>query len=236
MPQTASQFHSTIASDFDALYQSSPVFRERYAVWTKLIDQYIDADNRVLDLGCGSGVFSFYAAAKGCRVTGIDGAENMVALCEERRQNLGLEQLNFLRIEIPFDAGILSEKFDAVISSSVLEYVADIKGAVQNVSDLIQDNGLFIVSMPNRHSVYRFIERWSFRLTGRPAYYRFVRHVVTAEEMDCLLQPFGFKRIDIRYYAAAGGFMRFLKVLFPHRNATNLFVCVYRKVQCAQQF
>jgi SAM-dependent methyltransferase len=231
VPQTASQFHSQIASDFDALYASSPAFRERYHIWTGLIDRYILPGNRVLDLGCGSGVFSFYAASKGCTVTGIDGAENMVALCEKRRLESGLSGVSFFRAEIPLTAADLPEgRFDTVISSSVLEYVPDLKGALQNVDQLLLPGGLFIVSMPNRRSVYRMLERWSFRVSGRPAYYRFVQHVITEIELDALLQPYGFQRIDLTYYATSGSVMGIFRFLFPHRNAANLLVGVYKKM------
>ena len=39
----------------------------------------------VLDLGCGSGEpIARYLIEKGCRVTGVDGAERMIAFCRER--------------------------------------------------------------------------------------------------------------------------------------------------------
>jgi 2-polyprenyl-3-methyl-5-hydroxy-6-metoxy-1,4-benzoquinol methylase len=230
MPQTASQFHSQIANDFDALYASSPAFRERYDVWTALMDQYLTLGNRVLDLGCGSGVFSFYAAEKGCSVVGIDGAENMVSICEQRRLARGFDQVSFRRAEIPLAAKDMpSGQFEVVISSSVLEYVKDIQGALQNVADLIAPQGIFIISMPNKRSIYRMLERWCFRWLGKPAYYRFVQHVLTENEMDALLQPHGFERIDLQYYASSGSVMGIFRLLFPRRQATNLIVGVYQK-------
>lgn len=230
MSQTAAQFHSQIASDFDALYASSPAFRERYEVWTSLLDQYIVPKGKVLDLGCGSGIFSFYLAEnKSCQVTGVDGAENMIGLCNQRRDALGLDQVRFLKADIPLSPDTVDGHFDAVISSSVLEYIDDLEAVVRDINNRLGQGGILIVSFPNKDSVYRRMEKWSYRLLGKPAYYQYVRHVITPGELDGLLAGFGFKPMHIRYYASTGTIMRLLRALLPVKYATNLFVSVYTK-------
>ena len=230
MLQSASQFHSQIASNFDALYTSSPAFQERYHIWREILNQYIAEESRVLDLGCGSGIFSFYLAQeKGCQVTGIDGAENMIRLCEERRAPLELPGVHFLQAELPLPETTLQETFDAVISSSVLEYIDDISSVFNNIDARLQKGGILIVSFPNRHSVYRWVEKWAYRLLGKPAYYQYVRHVITPKQLDEMLEKYDFRLKHLQYYASSGIFMRMLRALLPAKYATNLFVSVYEK-------
>ncbi len=230
MLHTAAQFHSQIASDFDALYSTSPAFRERYNVWTSLLDKYIVPGAHILDLGCGSGIFSFYLAEnKSCQVTGVDGAENMIGLCNQRRDALGLDQVKFLKAEIPLSPDTVDGHFDAVISSSVLEYIDDLEAVVRDINTRLGQGSILIVSFPNRDSVYRRMEKWSYRLLGKPAYYQYVRHVITPGELDGLLAGFGFKPKHTRYYASTGTIMRLLRALLPVKYATNLFVSVYTK-------
>ncbi len=230
MPQTATTFHHDIAADFADKYRTHPAFRERYAVWAALLDAHIQPGSRVADLGCGSGVFSFYLAKKGCRITGIDGAENMVALCRAQQQKLGLSNLNFYCQNLPLESQIPLGQQDAIISSSVLEYLDDLPGLLQNVSDLLAPGGIFIASMPNLSSVYRQLERIVFRLTGRPAYYRFVRHVVTEAAFAKQLAAYGFRLKTTRYYAG----YPWLRVVLPERMGCNLFVAVFEKTETAE--
>ena len=79
-------YFSDNALQFDALYQSSPDFVYRLALWGALIDRYSAPANLTLDVGCGSGLMTFIAARGGGRVIGIDGAPDMIRLCEERRR------------------------------------------------------------------------------------------------------------------------------------------------------
>lgn len=223
-----SEFHSQIATDFDDLYQKSPDFIQRYEVWTQLLTTHIPEGARVLDLGCGSGVFSFFLAARGCSVLGIDGAANMIALCEQRRLAAGLDRVSFQQAELPLPAAYLPEaSFDAVISSSVLEYIDDLPAIWQNIDRALKPGGVLIVSFPNRSSWYRQLESWLYKLTGKPAYFRYVKHVITVETLDRHLPA--YRRLAAVYYANRSRRMQLFKALLPIRMASNLFAGVYQK-------
>ncbi|MBQ8955191.1 MAG: class I SAM-dependent methyltransferase [Clostridia bacterium] len=58
-----------------------------YAVLNRLAASgFIDAADHVLDYGCGKGRVAFFLAARlGCRVTGIDHSEKLIAMAEENR-------------------------------------------------------------------------------------------------------------------------------------------------------
>lgn len=228
---TPSEFHSQIAISFDDLYQKSPDFKQRYEVWTRILPQYIPAGVRVLDMGCGSGVFSLFLAKKGHPVLGIDGAEQMIALCNTRSVQAGLQNVIFQRAELPLPAGYLPEAgFGAVISSSVLEYIEDLPGVLQNVDQALAKDGFFIVSFPNRSSWYRKLERLLFSLTGKPKYYQYVHNVLTVEALDELLAARNYTRLHVEYYANNSKVSKLLSSFLPLKRAANLFVGVYRKM------
>ncbi len=63
----AVDWHTNFAATFDAGYKCKADFIERLEVWTGLIDRYSNADFQVLDIGCGSGVFSVLCGRKKCR-------------------------------------------------------------------------------------------------------------------------------------------------------------------------
>src|SRR5262245_32401969 len=91
----AVNWFSEHAEAFHGLYTDQPQFVERLQVWHDVLDRYARPGALALDMGCGSGIFSFYLAEKGCRVVGIDGAADMVALCERQRADRGLEHVTF---------------------------------------------------------------------------------------------------------------------------------------------
>lgn len=219
-------FHDTNAVTFSHKYAASSDFQERFRVWTGLFARYVRPTDTVLDLGCGSGIFSRHLAEKGCTVTGVDASPAMIALCHEQktRANVG-----FALASLPLSNPAEYAGQDVVLLSSVLEYLDDMPGMLHQAHELLKPDGLLVVSMPNRQSAYRTLERLAFRLTGKPAYYAHVRHVVTADAFARQLSAFGFDQLDTAYYAGSNPVSQLLTLLLPEQHVNNLFVSVYRK-------
>ncbi len=79
---------------------------------------YLDAGDRVLDVGCGTGTLAVKAAQKGARVTGLDLSPAMLRLAEEKARAAGVE-VNFRRGHAqspPLD----DEPFDAITATFAL--------------------------------------------------------------------------------------------------------------------
>lgn len=188
-------WHDHIADRFNDGYRRSPAFIERAGIWASVIERFVPRQSVVLDAGCGSGVFSFIAAERAERVHAIDGSDQMIAIARREQQGRGLTNIDF-------DVAMLdqlSEKptaaYDAILSSSVLEYVEDMQSVLSNFARLLKPGGKLIISMPNARSRYRKLERLAYRLTGRPKYYRHVHHVLTTEAMTSHLMAAGMALI-----------------------------------------
>ncbi len=65
----ATEFHSQIRDKFVDGYRVKKDFKDRYNIWTSLIDRLGIVGQKVLDAGCGPGHLSFYCASKRCGVT-----------------------------------------------------------------------------------------------------------------------------------------------------------------------
>lgn len=99
---------------------------------------------RVLDLGCGFGIFARRARELGAAsVLGIDVSERMLA---EARKSTQDRTITYLRIAIEHVAQCAGP-FDLVVSSLALHYVADYVVALRDVAGLLRNGGLIAFSV-----------------------------------------------------------------------------------------
>lgn len=226
---TAVSWHSVIAADFDASYRTNPNFKERFAVWSRLIALYGGAGKTGLDLGCGSGVFTL-CLAKACgHVTAVDGSAEMLSLCQAKLSGQGIENVDFLNEPIEDAAGMLGRTFDVVTCSSVTEYLHDLDGALAAIASLVSPGGVLIISGANRRSLFRRVEPWLHKYIGRPRYYRFVKNVITRQDMTARLRKNGFDIVSHEFYAGTKLITPLLRFLKLREYGDNMYVLVCRK-------
>jgi 2-polyprenyl-3-methyl-5-hydroxy-6-metoxy-1,4-benzoquinol methylase len=231
MSQNATQFHSEIASQFSNNYQTSTAFIERYKVWINLLNKYIKPTDSILDVGCGSGIFSRYVAGICKTVLGVDGADNMINLCLATNVPL-LSNLSYEQRMLPFQNSFTENKvFSAIISSSVLEYIDEDIVVIEQFYEMLTVGGVIIVSFPNASSIYRKIEKLVFRLSGKPEYYKHVKHLYTEEFISNIICSLGFEKKEVCYYASKDIISKYFKYILPQKYVTTLYVGVYCKVK-----
>ena len=227
-PKNAIDFHSDTAAEFDGKYVKSLQFQQRFEVWTVLFKKYIKPEMKVLDAGCGSGIFSIYLALKKCIVVGVDGSEKMIELCNHYQQKNDLK-ISFIQAILPFENIHNFAKQDVILCSSVLEYVADYEIVIQQFRELLNPKGILIISMPNKDSWYRKIEKHIFNLTGKPPYYQYIQHILTENDFSKRLKYYGFELQELTYYPHTTIFSRLSKMVgLNEKNTNTMFVGVYK--------
>lgn len=218
-------YFSSITTEFDDYYKNKSDFIERFNIWKDILDKYICIKKNVLDIGCGSGVFSFYLAQKGINVTGVDAAENMIKLCEEKKSNFLLNNIEFHHSTLPLLQGVPLTKYDVIICSSVLEYVDGIEDVFSLFKDILKPKGIIIFSLPNSDSIYRFIEKLTFKVINKPTYFKFVKNITTPDKMMLHLHKYNFKLIDIKYFGHQKFIDKICQIIrLPERYNATLFI------------
>jgi 2-polyprenyl-6-hydroxyphenyl methylase / 3-demethylubiquinone-9 3-methyltransferase len=104
------------------------------------------AGKRALDVGCGAGLLSEPLARLGAAVTAIDAAEENIAVARAHAAGQGLP-IDYRAGEVSQVAG---EHFDLIVSMEVVEHVTDVAAFVATLVDLLADDGVLILSTPNR--------------------------------------------------------------------------------------
>jgi 2-polyprenyl-3-methyl-5-hydroxy-6-metoxy-1,4-benzoquinol methylase len=124
-----------------------PTTEDRKALISSALQRYIspDAQNgvRVLDAGCGGGEFLEFFAKQDYNVYGVDVAEEAVHRAS-RRCTTASVQVGSLEEVLPFASGF----FDVIWCSEVLEHLFDVRAALLEVSRLVKDYGLFVLTTP----------------------------------------------------------------------------------------
>ncbi|UAK24915.1 bifunctional 2-polyprenyl-6-hydroxyphenol methylase/3-demethylubiquinol 3-O-methyltransferase UbiG [Sphingomonas nostoxanthinifaciens] len=153
------------------------------------------AGRRALDVGCGAGLLSEPLARLGAAVTGLDAAPENVAVARAHAAGQGLA--------IDYRAGDLAqvagERFDLVVSMEVIEHVADPAAFVAGLAGALADDGLLILSTPNRTPLSRLAlitvgEGLGMVPKGTHDWSRFL----TPDELTALLVAEGLDVVDTR--------------------------------------
>lgn len=224
-------YFSRTSREFANLYRTRPDFRDRFATWSDVLDRYSSGASTALDVGCGNGTFSFYLADKGLQVTGVDAADQMIALCESEKAARGIQGINFVNAKVPGNGAlVVPAPVDLVISSSMLEYVDDLGAALDFICSRVRKSGIVIVSLPNPKAVFRRLEQWSYTILGRPAYRAYVKQLVSWQVLAGMFAQRGCAAVETRYYAHAPLLSRTLRTLrLPAEYTENLYISVFRK-------
>ncbi|HEY8180122.1 MAG TPA: methyltransferase domain-containing protein [Candidatus Limnocylindria bacterium] len=102
----------------------------------------LHAGEKVLDVGCGTGIAAAAAQAAGAAVIGLDGAPGMVAVARREVPGVDFRVGDFMAL--PFDDGA----FNVVISSHALLFADDRVGALREWRRVCRRGGRLSLSVP----------------------------------------------------------------------------------------
>lgn len=148
---------------------------------------------RVADVGCGAGLLSEPLRRLGGDVTAIDAAPENIEAARLHAEGQGLE--------IDYRVGGVEQlegPYDFITSLEVIEHVADTRAFVNGLADALADDGLLILSTPNRTAMSRLLMIVLGEGTGRiPKGTHDWQKFLTPDELCALIEEAGLKAVDI---------------------------------------
>jgi ubiquinone/menaquinone biosynthesis C-methylase UbiE len=136
---------SDLARFYDAVYASKDYAAEAAYV-ARLLGTYGRDPRGLLELGAGTGRLAVELARSGLRVLGIDASSEMVERANERKRQLGVEEISFLTADATRFR--TEQRFDAVIACfHVLNYMATpqaLAAAFATAAAHLDPGGLFL--------------------------------------------------------------------------------------------
>jgi cyclopropane-fatty-acyl-phospholipid synthase len=177
MVEAANAQHYEVPPDFFRLILG-PRLKYSSCLWTGDSDTLERAEERmleltcnragiedgmeVLDLGCGWGSFTLYAAERfpGCRITAVSNSSGQRRSIEAEAKRLGLDNIEVITADVNgFDP---KRRFDRVVSVEMFEHMRNWKELLGRVSAWLQPEGrVFIHIFSHRTLAYRYEENWA---------------------------------------------------------------------------
>ena len=226
------RYHDKLAAKWTGKYKKRSFLSRANALFS-LLDGADLEGKKWLDAGCGTGTLSRLLSERGCIVHGVDASPAMVEIAKEMAsRNTRSSDMTFEVIETIEELPFPDRFFDGVLCASVIEYLDHPEICLQEFSRVLKKGGLVLVSVPNRFSLYRLVERMFFYLSGKvlnhpyPVYLKFLKHMYSPSEVSQLLNGVGIKAIkSTKAGLGLHGFIdRFTCI------ATMLFVLATKKV------
>lgn len=174
------------------LWWTTEAAKIRMSRRAKLLLQFIKAKEKVLEIGCGAGEFSFYLAKTGAKIIGIEITSEIVKLAkkEVKAKNISFQQGDIHHL--PF----APSSFDSVVGNSILHHL-NLPVALSEIRRVLKKDGKIIFFEPNLLNPHVFLQR-------KIGFFRRISRVSPDETafsrwfLKNCLEKAGFKRVEVK--------------------------------------
>jgi len=177
------------------------VFRDRLRLFVDSALELVPSEAHILDYGCGTGVISLELANHKYSVDGVDAAEGMITQAKINKEDMKLDNVIFTKID-PNNFDLGEESYDAIVCSSVVEYVDDDIGLLKKFASALKPNGHLIITLPHDASLLAkledFIKSWPGLRGKRDVAYCQRRY--NKSEFEETLRKFKFDKFSSTYF------------------------------------
>lgn len=141
---------------------------------------------KLLDIGCGTGLFLKSCTDNGFNVTGIDVSSNALTFAKE---NFGLD-VSSKTLDVLISEG---RKYDVITMWHVLEHVLNPIEELEKVKEILNEKGLLVVEVPNFNSIKFRYSGYKWKGGNHPLYHR---SFFTAKTLRNILLKSGLNKIN----------------------------------------
>jgi ubiquinone biosynthesis O-methyltransferase len=150
---TSEDLFNSISAQYDDWYKT-PLGEFVDALEQRLILKHCGnlMGKRVLDIGCGTGLYSIRFANKGAHVSAVDPSKKMLDIAQEKT-NHSIVPIHFIvsaAENLPFQ----DHSFDLIAAISSLEFVSDIDQSLREIHRVLKPGGRVVFGVLNQESLW----------------------------------------------------------------------------------
>lgn len=151
------------AASWSSKYAAGGELEGRLARFAAPLVALVPPPGMVLDLGCGTGNLARHLATSGYRVLGVDASG---AMLDVARRSGHWPTIEWVQLDgDPFALPCGNRSCDAVVASSVLEYVDDPLAVIGECARALRPGGVMLCTVPDPAHVVRRVETAARALT-----------------------------------------------------------------------
>ncbi len=140
-------------------YARSPISdKDSYEYTLGRTKTYLKKDDRVLEVGCGTGSTALLLSGSVAHITASDLSGNMIAIARNKALEQGVSNINFVASDV-FGDSIGDGSYDVVLALNLIHLIEDTPAALKRLSDLVKPGGYFIsktVCKPGKGTPLKF--------------------------------------------------------------------------------
>ncbi|MDD5454926.1 MAG: class I SAM-dependent methyltransferase [Candidatus Ratteibacteria bacterium] len=110
--------------------------------------------NRALDIGCGTGIYADL----------LSGLSKEIFATDIKKTVLFRNKSSFIQMDLQM-LGFKNNTFDFIVCSEVLEHIEDLNSGLKEIYRVLKPNGIILISVPNRMSIFWIKNRIIFYFT-----------------------------------------------------------------------
>ena len=225
----ASQLTEEIASYIETQLQANG---QKFANQAKVTRKYLPHQNaKVLDIGCGGGLFLSLLKQQGAEVIGIELSDSRAQYAKSKH---GLE-IDKHPIEHDFWQKGFANHFDAVTLWDVIEHVNYPVQVLQSAANVLKQGGYLLIDTPCRDSFYHRVGEFTYALSGGklPTFLNAMysshlfghKQIFSTTEMKELFEAVGMEIVELRkFHELSFPYAFYLKKLFRSAALVRLLL------------
>jgi len=181
-------------------YAASPI--KNMDAYTKTMERtraYLSNEDKVLEVGCGSGSTAILLATSVAHITASDISANMIEIAKGRARDQEVENVSFVQAALP-DATPEQESYDAVLAFNTLHLVPDLPPVIRNLREALKPGGMLItktVCLAEQSRLWA-LPLFLMRLIGKAPYVS----LLTFDALEQSMIEAGFELIETGSYPA----------------------------------
>lgn len=153
----------------------------------ELLDEFerFRETNKILDVGCGPGIFLIEAKKRGWEVYGTEYTDKQIEYLKQKGINTFQGKLT--------DIAFAPDMFDIIISSEVIEHINNPVEEMTHFNRLLRKGGLVYITTPNFNALERFLLKGDYEIIEYPNHLCYY----TKKTLNLLLKQHGFKKLKL---------------------------------------
>jgi len=121
---------------------------------------FIDENDKVLDIGCGNGIHSISTAEKCKYVVGVDYDPKNIELANKMARGHEINNISFCLNDVEEGLAFTDKSFDKIMLLDILEHLNNDTSTLKECfSRILKNDGLLLVAVPNTETSWKKLQK-----------------------------------------------------------------------------